>query len=425
MGESLPLEMIVSRPILVRTRGTIRPMRSAPHVNRGVHTFAACAFVLAGCGGGEGVSSQISFDATTTTTTASVTDSASVDGTTPGDELPVSSGPDDGVSGGVWQPASGNLEGLASECGNLSYVWSDPDRDMVIVGVALQGLWANEDGSDAWTQLGQAQGSDTITNRLSSIVRDPDHPDTFWESGTYNGGGVYRTDDNGQTFQQLGDVMHSDLVAVDLSDPARATLLTGVHEQSRLLRSDDGGQTWDDLSSSVPEGIGFTTAPHVIDAETFLLGTNNGPESGVFRTTDGGETWTRVVDSPIAGGPVVSEDGTITWLLDRGGGTIRSDDDGQTWAIADSGGVIVPTATTLVQLPTGVMVTIGNSNLLASNDGGVTWETLGPALPYQPNGVTYAPLRDTYYIWRFSCDFTADNPIAPDAVMRWDVGGDP
>ena len=185
------------------------------------------------------MSSGISFDATTTTPTGST---APISDTTPtsADRTTPSEAPVDGVVQGEWRPASGNLEGLPSECGNLSYIWSDADRGMVIAGVALQGLWANEDGSDTWTQLGQGPGSDTISNRLTSIVRDPDHPDTFWESGTYAGGGVYRTDDNGQTFRQLGDVAHSDLVSVDLSDPDRATLLTGVHEQSGLFRSADG-----------------------------------------------------------------------------------------------------------------------------------------------------------------------------------------
>jgi hypothetical protein len=412
--------------------GTIQPVRSALLVARGVYILLASAVVLAACGADDGLSPAISFDATTTpsATEPTATEPTSVDRTTPSDPPEAGTQADQATTPGAategaWLPVAGNLEGLASECGNLSSVWSDPDRDMVIVGVALQGLWANEDGSDAWTQLGQGAGSAAITNRLTSIVRDPEHPDTFWESGIYSGGGVYRTDDNGQTFQQLGDVTHSDLVSVDLNDPLRATLLTGVHEQSGLYRSTDGGETWDDLSSSLDEGIGFTTAPHIIDDDTFLLGTNNGSESGVYRTADGGLTWTRVFDAPIVGRPVVSEDGVITWLLDRGGGTIRSDDDGRTWATTSAGGAIATTATNLAELPDDVLVTIGSQNLVASEDGGLTWTAVGPALPYVPNGVTYAPLRDAYYIWRSDCSFTTDNPIAPDSIMRWDVGGSP
>ena len=128
--------------------------------------------------------------------------------------------------------------------------------------------------------------------------------------------------------------------------------------------------------------------------------------------------------SPVA--PVVSDDGVITWLLERGGGTIRSDDDGVTWTTADGGGAISPIANVLVELPGGVLVTIGNSHpRVVERWRPHVGDTSGPPLPYEPNGVSYAPFRDTYYVWRFDCDFTTDNPIAPDAIMRWDAGGSP
>jgi photosystem II stability/assembly factor-like uncharacterized protein len=72
-------------------------------------------------------------------------------------------------------------------------------------------------------------------------VYDPENPNTYWESGIYNDGGVFRTDDGGATFQPLGNVTHIDAVSVDLTDPDRSTLLAGAHEQSVLLRSGDGG----------------------------------------------------------------------------------------------------------------------------------------------------------------------------------------
>ena len=111
--------------------------------------------------------------------------------------------------------------------------------------MATAGLWGTEDGGKTWSKLGSGAGSAQITNRISAIVYDPEHPGTFWESGIYNGGGVYRTTDHGKTFEQLGDVTHCDSVSVDFSDPERKTLLAGTHEQSsKLFRSLDGGKTW-------------------------------------------------------------------------------------------------------------------------------------------------------------------------------------
>src|SRR5205823_1076331 len=139
-------------------------------------------------------------------------------------------------------------------------VFVRPDHDMLSVSVALHGLWASEDGANSWTALGSDPGSAAITNRGSGIVFDPEHPDTFWESGIYNGNGVYRTDDNGRTFKALGEVPSSDAVSVDLSDPARRTLLSGTHERTMAYRSVDGGATWTDVANSLPAEVGFTTS---------------------------------------------------------------------------------------------------------------------------------------------------------------------
>src|SRR5215510_14970547 len=101
-----------------------------------------------------------------------------------------------GGTGATWTNATANLAGLNSECGNMSFLSARPDRDMLIAGIALKGLWAMNAGATSWTQLGQGAGSAVITNRPSSITYDAAHPDTFWESGLYNGAGAYRTDDN-------------------------------------------------------------------------------------------------------------------------------------------------------------------------------------------------------------------------------------
>src|SRR3954466_12821056 len=106
-----------------------------------------------------------------------------------------------------------------------------PDEDMLIAGIAAQGLWASLDGGASWMHLGQGMGSETINNRPTAIVFDPDHPATFWESGIY-GIGVFKTTDKGMTFVKLGEADPSDGVSVDLSDPDRKTLLAASHERN-------------------------------------------------------------------------------------------------------------------------------------------------------------------------------------------------
>jgi len=45
-------------------------------------------------------------------------------------------------SQGNWVNVTSNLAGMASECGNMTYVSAKPNEDLVIAGVAQRGLWA-------------------------------------------------------------------------------------------------------------------------------------------------------------------------------------------------------------------------------------------------------------------------------------------
>jgi hypothetical protein len=116
-----------------------------------------------------------------------------------------------------WVNVTANLAGMPSECGNTPYITSHPAYDMIITSVAQHGLWASTDGGTSWKQLWPTAGANQITNRGSQIFFDPAHPETWWESGIYNGPGVYRTIDNGATFTALGDSHHIDSVSVDLT----------------------------------------------------------------------------------------------------------------------------------------------------------------------------------------------------------------
>jgi hypothetical protein len=323
------------------------------------------------------------------------------------------------VPTGAWAQATANLAGLPSECGNITLVSARPDADMVIAGVAAEGLWALENGSTTWTRLGQSAGSAAITNRPSSITYDPEHPGTFWESGIYGkSGGAYETQDDGATFRQLGSLSHSDFVSVDLSDPTRRTLLSGRHEASSLFRSPDGGATWDDLSARLPDGVGFTIAPLVLSSEAYLLGTSNGPAAGVYRSADGGATWSRVFPVGVAGPPLVAPtDGSIYWVLEQGRGIIRSTDQGATWKFVGFGS---STSGTVIQLPNGWLAGVGRS-VVVSRDHGVTWDAIGPPLPYTAAGLAYSPSEKAFYAWRSDCAFSGDTSVKADAIMRLSV----
>ena len=322
-----------------------------------------------------------------------------------------------------WVPATGNLAGMPSECGNLSFVSARPDGDGVVAGVALHGLFASTGGATTtWQPLGGGKGSSVITNRMSSVLYDPANPGVFWESGIYNGGGVYRTGDGGASFTALGDVRHIDMIAVDLTDPARSTMLAGMHESNVVYRSSDGGRTWADVSVALgaPGDVGFAASVHVADQKVHLVGTRNGAKSGVYRTADGGLTWARTWTTPVVGRMIVARDGAWFWLLESGNGVIKSTDAGATWKRTGGSGRIAPASTSLLQLPDGRLASWGAS-VVVSADGGVSWKAFGSSLPYAPWGLTYSAAQKAFYVWRFDCFATGDNPVPADAIMRMDA----
>ena len=315
--------------------------------------------------------------------------------------------------------ATANLAELKSECGNLTLMASHPRRDMLIVGVAQQGLWVSEDGAATWSRLGLAPGSAVITNRPSSIQFDPIDQNSFWESGIYNGGGVYRTLDNGKTFAQLGDVTHVDVVSVDLADPAHQTLVATTHEKSQPLRSGDGGASWTDVSAGLPSGVGFTSNSMVINATTQLLGSQNpSGGAGVFRTTTAGTQWTRVYDKGVWGQPLRStSDTAIYWLLQFGGGLIKSSDDGVSWQQVVGPDIFSSSpgsSSNLIELPDGRLGALGRERILLSQDHGTTWSPVGRPLPFNAWGLIYSSSRSSFFIWHWDC-----GPVVlSDAIMR-------
>ena len=304
----------------------------------------------------------------------------------------------------TWVNVTANLAGMPSECGNTSYLASHPATDMLITTVAKHGLWASTDGGSSWKQLWPAAGAQQITNRGSSMVFDPEHPMTFWESGIYNGPGVYRTTDDGATFVALGDAHHIDSVSVDLSDPQRLTLLAGGHEQqSTLYRSSDGGATWTNVGVNLPTGTNFCTNALVIDKNVHLVGCSGyaGGTDGVFRTADGGKTWTATTTASAATSPLWASDGTIYWSLIYDRGLIKSTDQGRTWTQTVQAGVL-KTGRPL-ELPDGRIVAAGPKTLMISTDNGGSFSPLGEAMPFAPNTIAYSPYRNAFFIEQFDC----------------------
>jgi hypothetical protein len=278
-----------------------------------------------------------------------------------------------------------------------------------------------------------------ITNRPLSLVYDPVTPKRYWESGSYNGGGVYETMDDGVTFAQLGDVTDCDPVSVDLSDPNRETLLAGAHENAQTLyRSTDGGMTWTNVGARLPANT-FCTFPIVINSMTHLVGcggANGGTGQGIYRTVDGGATWMQVSQSGGGSAPLITASGTIYWASPNDGGMTMSVVGGMNWH-----DVVTMPYTILnvhpVEVSNGTIATLGQTlgqQYVVTSSDGMTWKIASPPVPYDPTadggsgtglvGVVYSSHETAFYIWGNTCVFPPDDTSVPaDAIMKYVIAG--
>ncbi|HEY9228311.1 MAG TPA: hypothetical protein VIP11_16765, partial [Gemmatimonadaceae bacterium] len=170
------------------------------------------------------------------------------------------------------------------------------------------------------TQLGLATGwrslgPTTINNgqaagRVSALAIHPTTPGIVYAGGAQ--GGVWRSDNNGQSWTPLGDKQCSlaiGSVAIDPINPSIVYAGTGEQHNSAdsyygcgVLRSTDAGDTWTQLGADAfvsPTGGGAQIGHMVVDKAS--AGTVNATQLvastslGLYRSTNSGVSWTRVM----------------------------------------------------------------------------------------------------------------------------------
>ena len=149
-------------------------------------------------------------------------------------------------------------------------------------------------------------GPSIFSGRVSDVdvwKKDPTH---FYVG--YSSGGLWKTENNGQSFTPLFDnetVMTIGDIAVDW-DKDIIWIGTGEVNASRssyagigMFKSDDGGKTWQDKGLPESHHIGRIVL-HPTDPNTLWVAAmghlySPNQERGVYKTTDGGENWQRVL----------------------------------------------------------------------------------------------------------------------------------
>jgi photosystem II stability/assembly factor-like uncharacterized protein len=258
-----------------------------------------------------------------------------------------------------------------------------------------------------WHQVGPAN----MGGRVTAVAGIPGNYTTWYIAGA--DGGVFKTTNGGTTFTpQFNDqsVLSVGALALAPSNPDIIYLGSGegdprnsVQYGDGVYRSDDGGETWRNLGLKETERIKrIVIHPDNPDwACVCALGKEWGPnkERGVFKTTDGGKTWKHVlyIDEDHGCSDIEMEPGNPDvlyagmwhfrrkpWFFDDGGrqtAVYKSTDGGESWTTIMNGLPDMPMARI------GLSVAASNPNIVylitefketgtlyKSTDKGANWE---------------------------------------------------
>lgn len=153
----------------------------------------------------------------------------------------------------------------------------------------------------------RAIGPAMCSGRIVDVAVDP-IDDSRWFVATASGG-VWRTTNNGTTFDPIFESQASYSIGCVTLDPSnRHTVWVGSGENNSqrsvswgdgVYRSRDGGESWDNVGLKDSEHIG-RIAVDPSDSNTVWVAAQgplwrSGGDRGVYKTTDGGTTWQHVL----------------------------------------------------------------------------------------------------------------------------------
>jgi photosystem II stability/assembly factor-like uncharacterized protein len=269
---------------------------------------------------------------------------------------------------------------------------------------AVQNAYAeNLYNSIKWRSIGPYRGG-----RSCAVTGVPGKPNLFYFGSV--GGGVWRTKDGGQTWENISDGFFGGSIgAVAVSEYDNNVIYVGGGEKTvrgnvsfgyGLWRSQDAGKTWKNMGLEKSRHIGririHPKNPDVVYAAVMGDLFKSSEERGVYRSKDGGKSWERILFAN-------ADAGAVDLIMDPGNPRILY---ASTWRVRrtpyslDSGGE--------------------GSTMWKSTDGGDTWVNLmdKKGLPKGPHGIigiAVSPIN-TERVWALI-------EAAEGGVYRSDDGG--
>jgi photosystem II stability/assembly factor-like uncharacterized protein len=193
---------------------------------------------------------------------------------------------------------------------------SPTDPETVYAGVEDAALFRSTDGGQTWQELSglRGHGSGRFWQPgaggmcLHTVVLDPGDPDRVVVA--ISAAGAFRTDDAGRTWRPINRGLRSQYELPDpdaevghcvhriAMHPSRPRVLF-MQKHWDVLRSDDGGDSWHEVSGNLPTDFGFVIEVHAHEPDTVYVvpiksDSEHYPPEGrlcVYRSRTGGGQW--------------------------------------------------------------------------------------------------------------------------------------
>jgi len=189
------------------------------------------------------------------------------------------------------------------------------DPDTVYAGVEDAALFRSTDGGKSWTELAglrtHSTGSQWAPGAgglcLHTIILDRRDPKRIVTA--ISAAGAFRSDDGGQTWKTITKGLHSDFLPNPDAEVGHCVHHVAMHPANPnvlfmqkhwdVMRSDDGGESWHEVSGNLPSDFGFVIDVHAHEPETLFVvpiksDSEHYPPDGklrVYRSRNGGNEW--------------------------------------------------------------------------------------------------------------------------------------
>jgi photosystem II stability/assembly factor-like uncharacterized protein len=290
--------------------------------------------------------------------------------------------------------------------GRIDVVAAHEDRPWVLyIGAASGGVWKSVNMGTTWQSIFDGHE----TSSIGDIAIAPSDPEILWvgtgepnnrQSSSF-GYGVYKSEDGGATFQQMGleRTGHIGQVVVHPRDPGLVYVaalgpLWAPGGERGVFRTRDSGKSWErvlfvDQDTGAVDLAMDPKNPDVLYAALYQRRrvpwgfSGGGMGGGLYKTTDGGGVWKRL-ENGLPKGPLgrigvdlFRSDPRIVYAIvehKSEGGVYRSTDRGESWAKVSSVNPRPMYYSRIFVDPTDAeRVYVLGSEFFYSDDGGITF----------------------------------------------------